>query len=93
MTCAITTTFCKADTEDLDYKVDWNDWLDSETISTSAWTVQSGLTKGSDSNTTTTATVWLSGGTKNKTYLVSNTIVTTSARTATRSFYIKLTDR
>ena len=27
MTCTITTTFWKADTEDLDYKVDWNDWI------------------------------------------------------------------
>ena len=79
----------------LDYTIDWGtNWLAAgETISTSAWTVESGITKDSDSNTTTTATVWLSGGTAGTVYTVTNRITTSAGRTAERSLYIKVEDR
>ena len=48
----------------LDYAFDWSNWLGaSETISSATVTVDAGLTKDSQSNTTTKVTVWLSGGT------------------------------
>lgn len=79
----------------LDYTIDWGtNWLaDGETISSSSWTVQSGLTEDSDSNTTTTATVWLSGGTAGSVYTVTNQITTSAGRTAERTLLIKVEDR
>jgi len=78
----------------LDYAVDWSDWLaDGETISTSTWTVPTGLTKDSDSKTDTVATVWLSGGTAATTYTVANKITTSGGRTDERSIYILCKER
>jgi hypothetical protein len=72
----------------LDYVIDWSAWLDSDTISTSVWSVDSGLTNVSDSNTTTAATIWLSGGEDGTSYNVRNTITTAGGRTEIRSFKI-----
>lgn len=89
-----TTSFAKDPGENLDYGIDWSDWLAAgETISTSVWTVAAGLTKGSDSNTTTTTTVWLSGGTAGTTYRVENAVTTNASRTGVRSFLIVVQDR
>ena len=95
MACEILTTFCKDDSEVLDYKVDWDLFLSSETVASSTWTVPSGITKDSDSFDATSATIWLSGGTLTETYTLTNTITTTSTpvRTATRSFVITMGDR
>lgn len=93
MACSIKTTFCKGVLEVLDYRADWATWLGSDTISTSDWTVPTGLVEDSDSNTTTDATVILSGGVVGTTYTVSNTIVTAAGLTAVRSFYLNGVER
>jgi hypothetical protein len=72
----------------LDYTLDWSAWLDDDTIVTSTFLVDSGLTKDSDSKTTTTTTVWLSGGTAGTNYGITNRITTTAGRTADRTFRI-----
>lgn len=78
----------------LDYKWDWSSWLAAgETITTSTVTVPAGITKDSATNTTTTATVWLSGGTKDTDYAVTNRIVTNQGRTDDRSITIRLRER
>lgn len=77
----------------LDYAVDWSRWLAGDEIVTSEWTVPSGLTKVSDSKTTTKATVWLSGGTVGQSYTVTNRITTTGGRTEERSFTIRVEER
>lgn len=78
----------------LDYRFDWSSWLASgETISTSAMTVQSGITKDSESNTTTTATVWLSGGTEGNRYTVTNRVTTNQGRTDDRTVLIRVSNR
>jgi len=77
----------------LDYTWDWEDWLDSDTISSSSVIVESGLTADSDSNTTTTATVWLSGGTLGEDYKVTNRIVTAGSRTDDRTIIIKVREQ
>lgn len=74
----------------LDYTVNWATWLDGDTISTSTWTVASGITEDSDSNTTTTATVWLSGGTAGRTYAATNNIVTAAGRENDATITIKV---
>ncbi len=64
--------------------------LDSDTISSSSWVAEDGITIDSDTNTTTTATVWLSGGTIKEFYLVTNTIVTDGGRTLEQSIRIHM---
>lgn len=78
----------------LDFGIDWSSWLDAgETISTSTYTVGTGITKDSDSNTTTASTVWLSGGTEGSSYIITNEIVTSDSRTDQRSFTVKVVER
>jgi len=77
----------------LDYTVDWEAWLDGDTIYTSAWTVPTGITKDSDSNTTTTATIWLSGGTAGELYKVKNHIVTAAGREDDRTINIHVVNK
>lgn len=72
----------KAPGEVLEYTHNWAVELGSgETISTSTWSVETGLTRDSVSNTGTTATVWLSGGTGGVEYECENTIETSAGRT------------
>jgi hypothetical protein len=77
----------------LDYGFDWATWLGSDTISSSSWTVPTGLTKVSDTNDTTTTTVWLSGGTAGVSYRVVNSIVTAGGREEDRSLWIVMKER
>jgi hypothetical protein len=73
-------TLRKNPTAKLDFSVNYAPWLASGvTISSSAWTVPSGLNEVSESNTTTTATVILSGGTEGKIYEVVNDVILSSA--------------
>jgi hypothetical protein len=86
--------FTKDPSELLDYQISWVDWLAAgETISTSTWTVASGLTEGVSSATTTVTTIWLSGGTNGEFYDVTNHIVTSAARTGDRTFTIQIVER
>jgi hypothetical protein len=86
-------TFTKDPDAILDYTFDWSEWLGTDTISTSTFTLTSGITKDSDSKTTTTTTIWLSGGTSGSTYLVTNRIVTVGGRTEDRSIMIEVRSR
>ena len=86
-------TFTKDPEAVLDYTIDWSSWLDSDTISSSDWTVSDGLTESSSTNDTTSATIWLSGGSVGRTYRVTNTIITVGGRTEERSFLISMADR
>lgn len=79
-------TFVKDPDEVLDYTRVWD--LDGDTIATSTFLVPTGLTKDSETNDATTATVWLSGGTAFRTYIVTNRITTTGGRTFDRSWII-----
>lgn len=74
-------SFLKDPDEVESYVRDWTADLDGDTIATSTWVVPSGITKDSDSNTTTTATIWLSGGTLDEDYALVNRITTAGGRT------------
>lgn len=91
----MTQTFLKDPAERQDYQVDWADYLaDGETIAASAWAVPTGITQyGSASNTGTTATIWLEGGTHGEEYLASNLVTTTSGRKAERSIKLLVRER
>lgn len=60
--------------------LDWSDDLNGSTISTSVWTVPTGLTKVTDTNDTTTASIRVSAQATG-TYTVLNTITTAAAET------------
>jgi len=78
-------TYRKNSSDVIDFGFDWSDWLASgETISSSTWSVPSGLTEDSSDNSTTQTSVWLSGGTAGSKYTISNTIVTSAERTKVR---------
>jgi hypothetical protein len=76
--------------EVLDYQVDWTDRLDEDTITSSDWTVPDGITQDSESSSTTTATIWLSGGTLGDTYVLLNRVVTAGGRTMDQSVRLKI---
>lgn len=63
-----------------DYTIDWSAVLGADTIATSTWTADSGITIVSDSHGTQTALVRLSGGTLQESYSVRNRIVTAGAQ-------------
>lgn len=72
-------TFYKDPEAILDYTVSWSDWLTSpEIIAGVTWSAVAGITVVSESNTTTAATVWLSGGTAGRSYEVTCHVTTDS---------------
>jgi hypothetical protein len=77
----------------LDYTVDWSTWLGADTISTSTWTVPTGITEDSETEDTTTTTIWLSGGTVGAQYELVNEIVTAAGRTENRTITIRVNER
>lgn len=85
--------FIKDPSAVLDYTIDWTDWLEADTISSSVWTVPTGLTKDSEATTTKKATVWLSGGTQGRFYTVTNRVVTAGGRTDERSIVLVVEQR
>lgn len=86
----------------LDYAIDLADdgandgsttdtgWLQGDTISSVTWTVPTGITKDTNTNTTTKATIWLSGGTAGTDYLITARFVTASGRAHDVSLLVKV---
>ncbi len=97
--------YIKDPAEVLDYKFDFRsstngtgsgDYLASgETISSHTVTAETGITKDSDSatDTNTSVTVWLSGGTTGNEYDITCNIVTSAGRTVERTMVIEVVDR
>lgn len=81
-------TFVKDSNAVLDYQIDWSDWLGSDTISNSSWIVEDGITVSSSTNTTTTATIWLSSGSIGCNYNCINRIETAGGRTEDQTITI-----
>lgn len=64
----------------LDFTLNWTDYLGSDTISSSAWAVPSGITGSGGSSTSTTASIRISGGTAGLVYPFTNTITMASGQ-------------
>lgn len=78
----------------LDYSMDWSSWLEtSETITQSTWSTPPGVAVTNETNSTTIATVWLSGGVVGREYVITNLILTSSGRQDERSFRIRIQNR
>jgi hypothetical protein len=75
-----------------DYLVNWGaKWLvGDDTLATSTWSADTGLTIESSTNTTTTTTVWLSGGVAGTSYLVTNHVVSTAGREDDFTFVLQI---
>ena len=98
-------TFIKDPDAVLDYKFDWkaltngtgdSDWLQTaETIASHTIDADSGITVDSSalSDTNTSVTVWLSGGTADADYAVRCEVVTSSSRTDERTMTIQCRER
>lgn len=88
--------FEKSPSAVLKYKFDWSDWLASgETISTRTVTPEEGITVDSSSitDTNTSVTVTLSGGTVGNVYDVACLITTSDSQTDERTIKIKCRQR
>lgn len=76
----------------LDYEVDWSSWLatgdEIVSVTNTITGDDSALVIDTESNTTSAATVWLSGGTVGRTYTVTCRIITAGGRTAERDVRI-----
>jgi hypothetical protein len=87
-------TYTKDSDATLDYALDWSSWLQTgETISVVVWTVPSGITKVSQSESTTAAVIWLSGGTIGSDYNVACKITTSAGRIDERTMRILVRSR
>jgi hypothetical protein len=69
-------------TEVLDWTMNWaTRGLGSDTIVSSNWSVsQTGVTLSAPSQTTTTTTIWVTGGTPGNVYTITNNITTSGGR-------------
>jgi hypothetical protein len=87
-------TIVKDPAEVLDYTFDWSAYLAdiTDTIASVVFDPV-GVVVDSFSNTTTSATAWVSGGTNGTTAYVTCAITTAEGRTAVRSIYLKIKDR
>ena len=75
-----------------DYTIDWTDELGGDTIVTSVWAVDAGLTEDSESEATSSTTIFVSGGVAGETYQLVNTI-TSASRTYEQRIAIKVQDQ
>jgi len=75
--------------EVLDYVVDWTKPLAGDVISTSTWTVPTGVSKGVDMFDDSTTTIWLSGGSAGENYALINRITTAAGRTREQTCTLK----
>ena len=101
----MTDTFTKDPSAVLDYTFDWaastngtgtSNWLASdETLSTITITATTGITVDSSSltDTNTSVTVWLSGGTAGTDYEIACKVTTSANRTDERTITIQVRDR
>ena len=98
-------TFLKDPDAVLDYKFDWaaltngngsSDWLQSgETLSSHTIDADTGITVASSAltDTNTSVTVWLSGGTTGTDYAVRCEVVTSGSRTDERTMMVAVRQR
>jgi hypothetical protein len=76
-----------------DFQFNWSSWLDGDEIDSTDFLLPDGLTEVSSSNTTTTATVFVSGGRRGGVYRITNRISTVGGRTQDKTIYIRIADQ
>ncbi len=86
-------THVKTPAEILDYGWDWSAWLAGDTLASSVWTVDAGLTVVSDGNDATTSSVFVGGGVTGASYVLTNRVTTAGGRTAERTLHLRIVDQ
>lgn len=79
----------------VDYEVDWSAELTAmgdDTIVSAEWVVPTGITLTDESNTTTTHTIWLTGGTLGASYTVTSRITTAGGRIEDQSITLSVVE-
>lgn len=87
------TSFLKDPDAKLDYFVDWTKWLAGDSIQSSIWIIDEGLTKTDESSSGTVTTVWIEGGEVDGEYELLNRIVTAAGRRNERTLTIRVIER
>lgn len=79
----------------LDYTFDWTQWLlpMADAIASVTWVLSAGLTKVTSTNSSNTATAFISGGVVGTTESVTCRIVTAGGRTDDRTISLKIVER
>ena len=77
----------------LDFGFNWADLLDHDTISSSSWACDAGVSIGSAAQTASVTIAFVVAGATPGSYDVTNTIVTAQGRTDSRSFRIVVVQR
>lgn len=78
----------------LDYTLDWSAWLgEGDSLATSTFDVEDGLTMGETNRLGPLATVWLSGGALGATYRVTNRVTSNVGRADERTFRVRIRAR
>jgi len=84
-------TFEKKQGDLLDYTNNLGDnWLGSDTIATSTWTVQSPLYEVANTFDDDGATIWVSGGVVGQTYSLDNVVTTAGGRIKKERIYVRI---
>jgi len=86
-------SFEKDPDETLDFPFNWKPELNGDTIFTSTFLLPDGLTQVSSANTSDTATIFVSGGSSDVIYRITNRITTVGGRTRDRTIRVLVTDR
>ena len=82
--------FTKEPTEELNFGINWSDWLGSLTISASSWSGPSGIVIVTNSIDGQNTIVRLAGGTWAETYELFNTITASDSEIETRSIIVTI---
>lgn len=81
----------KSPGERLDYTINWQAALGTDTITVSTWTISDpSLTTDDDTFQPRSSTIWLLSGTPNTNYTVTNTITTAAGRIFVQAVDIKV---
>jgi hypothetical protein len=87
-------TISKDPDSTMDFNIDWEEWLEGDSITTSSWSVPAGLVvTGTVFAASGLATIWLAGGTVGDIYTITNTITTAFGRDDQRSLVIVIVER
>lgn len=74
----------------LDYSIDWSDWLATgETITSSTWVVNDGVTLSAQSSAGAVQTIFVSGGIDGRQYVLINFIETNQGRKDSRAITLR----
>lgn len=82
--------FVKDPDAELDFAIDWSEWLPhGDAIASSQW-IADGLTIERDSHTASKTTVWISGGENRRRYKATNRITTAGGRVDDRTIILRI---